>query len=305
MKYTLMFSALAVVMAATPVKAQPVAADLLPAYEVATIVSSMGLRPVGRPAWMRGRYVVAAIDRYGREVNVVLDARDGQVLAVQPLGRGGFGPPPPGYGRPGPYDPTDGRAPPPGSGPGAPPVDDDEFFDNDQQQGSLPPRAPARVAMPPREPSNAGRVTRNVPAVRRDGAPTPRPRPSLAKANDSGAVPAKPADTPAAAIAPAGQTPEVAKDAAKPVAAKDPVTPNVAKPDAAKNGASKPGPAKPETNQASAPQSAKPQPGKPEAGKEAAAKKPGTAQRDIRVIDLSKPKDSAQPADKPGEAIRF
>ena len=95
MKHTLMFSALAVVMAATPVKAQPVAADLLPAYEVATIVSSMGLRPVGRPAWMRGRYVVAAIDRYGREVNVVLDARDGQVLAVQPLGRGGFGPPPP------------------------------------------------------------------------------------------------------------------------------------------------------------------------------------------------------------------
>ena len=37
---------------------QPMAADLLPAYEVSTIVASMGLRPVGRPAWMRGRYVV-------------------------------------------------------------------------------------------------------------------------------------------------------------------------------------------------------------------------------------------------------
>ena len=85
MKHTLIFAALAAAIAAAPAQAQPVAADLLPAYEVATIVASMGMRPVGRPAWMRGRYMVAAIDRYGREVNVVLDARDGQVLAVRPL----------------------------------------------------------------------------------------------------------------------------------------------------------------------------------------------------------------------------
>ena len=90
---------------------------------------------------MRGRYVVAAIDRYGREVNVVLDARDGQVLAVRPLGRGGFGSPPLGYRGPAPYDPMDGRAPP-AAGPMMPPADDDEFFDSDRYNAARAGRAP-------------------------------------------------------------------------------------------------------------------------------------------------------------------
>jgi hypothetical protein len=284
-----------------PAQAQPVAADLLPAYEVATIVSSMGMRPVGRPAWIHGRYVVAAIDRHGREVNVVLDARDGQVLAVHPLGRGDFGPPP-GYGRAGPYDRMDGRAPPPAAGPGGRPLDDDEFFDNDRQQGSLP-RPPARIAAPPREPVVTGSVSRSAPAVRRDAtpkdaAPVPRPRPALARANDPGNKPteasqpaaAKPVDAkPAAAQTPAQAD---AKAEAKP----DAPTPQAGKTEGGKAEAGKTEAGKPEAKQTSAP---------PAVAKPDAAKKPQTAERDVRVIDLSKPKDAAKPADKPGEAIRF
>ena len=295
------------------------AADLLPAYEVSTIVASMGLRPVGRPAWMRGRYVVAAIDGYGREVNVVLDARDGHVLAVRPLGRGRFGPPPPGYGRPPPYDPMDGRA----LAPGGPFPDDDEFFDNDRQQSSLPPRAPSRQATPSRDPSVTGNVARRAPPVRRDAAPNdatpvPRPRPALARANDPGNKPAASATQPAAA-APAEAKPADAKPAAaeKPgqAEAKAEVSPDApkagagktegAKTDGAKTEGAKTEGAKPQGAKQDAARQAKPAPATSAATKPEAAKKPQAAEREIRVIDLSKPKDAAKPADKPGEAIRF
>lgn len=322
MKHTLIIAAFAVTIAATPSKAQPVAADLLPAYEVSTIVASMGLRPVGRPAWRRGRYVIAAVDGYGREVNVVLDARDGQVLAVRPLGRGRFGPPPPpGYGGQAPYDPMDGRALPPGG----PFPDDDEFFDNDRQQGSLSPRAPSREVAPVREPSVTGNVARRAPAVRRDAAPNdatpvPRPRPALARANDPGTKPAASVTQPASA-APADAKPADAKPAdVKPAAAQKPgqaeakaeVRPDALKRDAGKADGAKTEGAKTEGAklEATKPEAAKPTVKQTRAApaaatKPEAAKKPQTAEREIRVIDLSKPKDAAKPADKPGEAIRF
>jgi hypothetical protein len=235
-KRSFIFAAFAATIAAAPANAQPVAADLLPAYEVATIIASMGMRPVGRPAWIRGRYVVAAIDRHGREVNIVLDARDGQVIAVRPLARNSFGPPPSGYPpRPGPDDPMDGRAPaPPGAVPNAPSADDDEFFDNERQQGSLtPPRAPARTV--PQEPATTGSVTRGAPAERKDTAaraaakdtpPMPRPRPVLAKAND-----AQPAAG-ARPVASGGQKAAAQPDARN--AKAEAANPEAAKPDAAK-----------------------------------------------------------------------
>jgi len=272
-KYTFVGAAFAAAISAAPAQAQPVAADLLPAYEVTAIIASMGMRPIGRPAWMRGRYVVAAIDRNGREVNVILDARDGQVLAVRPLARDSFGAPPPGYAtRPAPYDPMDGRAPPPASGPGTPLPDDDEFFDNDQQHGALPQRAPVRAA-PSRDPAVTGSVPRSAPAQRKDvtkdQTPTPRPRPALAKANDPGNKPGiAPTDKPAAAAKPDEKKPEAK--------------------------------AKAEAQQAATPQSAKPGEAKPEI-----ANKPDGATPDVRVIDLSKPKVDPKPEDKPGEAIRF
>lgn len=293
MKQAFVLAAFAAAITAAPAQAQPVAADLLPVYEVATIVTSMGMRPVGRPAWIRGRYVVAAVDRYGREVNVVLDARDGQVLAVRPLGRNSFGAPPPGYaGRPAPYDPMDGRAPPPAAGPGAPPpAEDDEFFDNDRQQGALPPPRPtARTAPPPRDPSVTGSVVRSAlerkVTAPKDATPVPRPRPALARANDPGNKPAS-ADKPAAAAKPGEAKPAAAP---KPTQAEAKAKPEVSKPEASK----------PEAKQASAPQSAKPAQAKPEVASTPEAPKP-----DVRVIDLSKPKTAPKPEDKPGEAIRF
>jgi hypothetical protein len=194
---------------------QGLAADLMPAYEVSTIVASLGMRPLGRPAWRAGRYIVAAIDRYGREVNVVLDARDGQVIAVRPIAGGfgpqrsgydtGYAPPPPGYpGQgPAPYDPRAGAAspPPPGVAPGgaprSPDGDDDEFFDNDRQQGAVPPTNAPRVASAPRD-VPTGSVPRRVTSLSpkdtsaRDATPMPRPRPALAKVNDPKPEAAKP-----------------------------------------------------------------------------------------------------------------
>ena len=208
----------------------------------------MGLRPVGRPAWMRGRYVVAAIDRYGREVNVVLDARDGQVLAVRPLGRGGFGPPPPRLWTPGGHTIRWTARAASGPGPGGPPVDDDEFFDNDQQQGSLPPRAPARIAIAATravgDRQRRPEVLRPLAGMR---APTPRPRPSLAKVNDPGAASAKPADAPrrcSRSSRKAARSCEGCREASRRQGcceqAKDAAKPDATKPDAAKPGAPKP-----------------------------------------------------------------
>ncbi|MFN3350048.1 hypothetical protein [Pseudorhodoplanes sp.] len=331
MKRVFVLAAFGAVLAALPAKAQPFAADLLPAYEVNTIVASMGMRPVGRPAWMRGRYVVAAIDRYGRDVNVVLDARDGHVLAVQPVGRGRFGPPPRGYAEPR-YAPP--YPVPPAAIPGGPPIDDDgEFFDHDRQQGAMPPRrATARTAPAPRDPAITGSVTRSVPATRREAAPlprdvtpVPRPRPALARANDPGTRPAE---------ASAGQPPATAKTdqtqpdaASKPagVEAKAEATLEPAKPQAKKPEgkpqsrqvsvpqAAKPGQAKPETEGnpesrkpvAANPDTSKPGASKPEASSESAAPKSATSKPEIRVIDLGKPETAPKPDDKPGVAIRF
>ena len=271
MKHSVLLAAFVTALAAAPVQAQPVAADLLPAHEVTTIIASMGMRVVGRPAWMRGRYVVAAVDRQGREVNVVVDAFDGQVLAVRPVGGRGFDGPP--HSAPdGPPMRPPGVVPgaPPATGPGMPPPDDDEFFDNDRQQAALPPERNARL---PRDLAATGTVQRSAPAPRKDAArdqgrkanpPVPRPRPALAKAGEPDGTPA---NKPAAA----------GSDSGKPKA-EQPAKPPVAKP-----------------AQAAAEAAAKPE----------AGAKPAADQKDIRVIDLSKPKDAKKPEDKPGEAIRF
>lgn len=245
--------------AAPQARPQGLAADLLPPHEVTTVLASLGMRPLSRPIWRGDRYLVFAVDRHGREVRVVLDAHNGQVLAVRPSMRGfaqggypqgdypygngappqgngqgygesygrgygqgngqGYGqgydqgyapPPPPGYQRP--YDPRYGATPPPppGAVPGAPsPGGDEDYFDNDRQQGSLPaPRSASRVDPTGSVPRRAAAVApKDKPA--RDAAPMPRPRPPLAKQNDT--VPA------AAPPQVAAQAP--AKDAnAKPVA---------------------------------------------------------------------------------------
>jgi hypothetical protein len=309
-KQSFVVAAVAVALVNMPAQAQPVAADLLPAYEVNTIVASMGMRPVGRPAWMRGRYVVAAIDRHGRDVNVVLDARDGQVLAVRPLGRGGFGPPPPGYGgHPAPYDRMDERMTPPAAIPGGPP-EDGEFFDNDYEQGALPQRPVARTAPPRRDPAVTGSVTRSAPAKRKEAAPkdttpVPLPRPALAHANDPGNKSVAPAAQPAAAAQPGhpepAATPKSVQVEAKAEIKAGARKSDTGKPETRKLESGTPDVSNPNTKQASAP----PQAVKPGQTKPDAPAKPDGAKKEIRVIDLSKPKTAPKPEDKPGEAIRF
>jgi len=82
---------------AEPLRVMPVPPGALPAFEAVTITRSMGLDPVDGPVWRDGRYVLRAIDPDGREMRVVLDGRDGHVLAVRPQARryfapGGYGP---------------------------------------------------------------------------------------------------------------------------------------------------------------------------------------------------------------------
>src|SRR5258708_17625161 len=58
---------------------------ILPPYEVAAIVRSTGLEPLGRPVRQGQAYAVRAIDEAGEEVRVIVDARIGRIVKVIPL----------------------------------------------------------------------------------------------------------------------------------------------------------------------------------------------------------------------------
>lgn len=185
-----------------PAKAQTLAADVLPPYEVSTIVRSMGLTPLDRPYWRNGRYLLTATDRSGREMRVVVDAYSGQVIRVRPMDVGYYDGPR-GYGvRPDPYDPRYAAPPPPpraipnpgyGQGPGYAPQpgyrpqpqpgteDDDEYYDG--RTGSITPSAPSsqqpRIAAPKVNTSPSSRSASIAPAKSPDATPLPRPKPDV------------------------------------------------------------------------------------------------------------------------------
>jgi hypothetical protein len=196
--------------AAEPVRlAQRFAADVIPPYEVFTIIRSAGLRPLGRPHY-RGRfYVVHAVAPRGEEVRVVVDAYAARVLSIRPLDRYAT----PEYDRPPAYRRYE-SGPPPAPGPrvieaepryvppaavprphasdpryGAPqalPDDDDDDYpgqgpddfdaDEDDRTGSLPPRDASRTSAAPRPQGSP--VTRSA-AVTLPKTPLPRPRPEM------------------------------------------------------------------------------------------------------------------------------
>ena len=58
---------------------------ILPPYEVAAIVRSTGLEPLGRPVRQGQAYAVRAVDEAGEEVRVIVDARLGRIVKVIPL----------------------------------------------------------------------------------------------------------------------------------------------------------------------------------------------------------------------------
>ncbi len=153
----------------------------LPSYEVATIIRSMGLDPLGSPVRRGSAYVLRALDGYGQQLNVTVDARTGRVLSVQPVAAA-VAPYP---GRPPAYVPAPGyMAPgymvPPYTAPAYPPqlyYPGDEF-EPDLTYEPMPPNEP-RVIYAPRQSSSVPRPPARVPTAK---APAAKPAPKAAAA---------------------------------------------------------------------------------------------------------------------------
>jgi hypothetical protein len=129
----------------------------LPPQEVAAIVRSTGLEPLGRPLRQGPVYVSRALEPSGQEVRVIINAQMGRVVRIVPVTMPRYGVPvvrPPGRIAMAP----DGYGPDP-RGPGA----------EGMTPGGPPPSAAA--AAPPA------------------GPPLPRPRPKLAETDQSIQVP--------------------------------------------------------------------------------------------------------------------
>jgi hypothetical protein len=149
-----------------PAPVYPGYAAGLPPYEVVAIVRSTGLEPLTRPFRNGPAYVLRALDPAGQEVRVVVDARIGRIVRVQPLGpRYGAMPPP--YG--GPY----GRVGmvPDGYGPSS-------------RIAAVPPGAD----VPPSAHAPAAAATPH-PSAQAAPPPLPRPRPKMATVEAPAAKP--------------------------------------------------------------------------------------------------------------------
>jgi hypothetical protein len=57
----------------------------LPPYEILTIIRSTGLDPLSQPIRRGSTYILRALDGYGEEVRVVVDAQRGRILSVRPV----------------------------------------------------------------------------------------------------------------------------------------------------------------------------------------------------------------------------
>jgi hypothetical protein len=180
----------------------PVAGDM-PPHEVIALVSSAGLKPVGRPVRRGPAYVLQAINQSGREVRVIVDARlrrIARVVAVAPTraAEADVPPPPAPYGRP-PGDIT--GVVPEGRGPSArvsalpPEADTAEPYGPTGQQPYGQVAAVGATPVVPSRPPVAEPTTREAgpPPL-----PLPRPRPKFAAAEPDTVVPgatAAPAET--------------------------------------------------------------------------------------------------------------
>ncbi len=89
-KRSMIYTALAVLALSTPAAAQsyqPGArpAGVMPPYEILTMVRSTGFDPIGQPVRRGPNYVLRAVDDTDREVNLVINARTGDILSVTPI----------------------------------------------------------------------------------------------------------------------------------------------------------------------------------------------------------------------------
>lgn len=146
--------------------------QVLPAHEVVTIVRSTGLDPLGAPVRYGVTYRLRALDRAGRDLNVVIDARFGDILLVEPATGASF------------QERRRMVAIPPD-------YDDPELYDRPPEMYSNVPPYPRAT-----KPAPAPRVA-TVPAEKR--LPIPRPRPDAVAAQTAPST-APSATPPAAAV---------------------------------------------------------------------------------------------------------
>src|SRR5262249_18022773 len=105
-----------------PLPAGPVAGlgPVMPPQQIVNILRARGFVPQATPVRNGEAYQVRAIDRFGRQLRVAIDARYGDILMVRPIAMmpaGIYGPrpygPPPGYYDDDPPTGTVGAYPPP------------------------------------------------------------------------------------------------------------------------------------------------------------------------------------------------
>jgi hypothetical protein len=109
-----------------PLPPGPVAGlgPIMPPHEIGRILRAHGFVPQATPVRNGEAYQVRAIDRFGRQVRLAIDARYGDILMVRPIvmvpaeayGPRPYGPPPGYYGDEPPTGTVD-VYPPPGAGP--------------------------------------------------------------------------------------------------------------------------------------------------------------------------------------------
>ncbi len=146
----------------------------LPAYEIVTIIRSAGLDPLGRPVRRGPAYVLRALDAYGQEVTVAVDARQGRILSVRPVMpvAAPYGPPGQAYVPP-PYSVEPPYAPQPYY-PGP------EFESDDGYEPIPPGLGGPRVIYAPRAFNDVPRPPARVPSPKGKSASTIAPLPKAA-----------------------------------------------------------------------------------------------------------------------------
>lgn len=210
MKHPLLFALTAIGLSVSAAHADPVRVaqaipGMLPASEVAAVVRSAGFVPIS-PAMRRGNsYVLRASAPDGREVRVIVGARNGEIVSASPVVAAA-----PAGERLGPYERMEGP-PPQGYVRPAPPI----IYEND--------RPMARPAAPiPNVPSRAARAA--VPEAREYGPPPSAEPPMIMREErgEHGLLPPPPDRFPPRAVAPA-EKPAAARPASVKRAAATPL----------------------------------------------------------------------------------
>jgi hypothetical protein len=166
--------------------------QVLPVYEIVAILRSTGLDPLGAPVRQGVTYRLRAVDRAGRDLNVVVDARYGDILLVERATDG-------------PYPDRRIVTAPPGY------YDDPELFDHARDRYADVPLNPPPLIRPKPTPRVAAMPVEKHP-------PLPKPRPEAVAAQSAPAA-ASAATVPAAA--PPASKPETAPAQDTPVKWKD------------------------------------------------------------------------------------